>query len=52
MLLVFVNKERNEVLYATYDEDSAKQFYKYKKIKLAERYFDDVEIWEVVDYDD
>lgn len=47
MLFVFVNKERNEVLYATYNEDSTKRFCKYKKIKLAERYFDNVEIWEV-----
>lgn len=47
MLLVFVDKERTEVLYATYNEDSAKRFCKYKKIKLAERYFNAVEIWEV-----
>ena len=47
MLLVFVNKERDKVLYATYDEDSAKQFYKRKRIRLAARYFNDVEIWEV-----
>lgn len=47
MLLVFVNKERDKVLYATYDEDSAKQFYKHKRIRLAARYFNDVEIWEV-----
>lgn len=35
MLLVFVNKERDKVLYATYDEDSAKHFYKHKRIRLA-----------------
>lgn len=48
MLFVFVNKERDEVLYATYDEDIVKQFYKHKIIRLAARYFNDVEIYEVL----
>lgn len=47
MLLVFVNKERNKVLCATYNYHEAIDFVHEHKSQLAERYFDDVEIWEV-----
>lgn len=49
MLYVFVNKERNAVYYATYDKSSAKEYAMYKEIKFVARYFDDVEIYEVVE---
>lgn len=48
MLYVFVNKEQDTVYYATYDESSVKEYTRYKKIKLVARYFNDVEIYEVV----
>lgn len=49
MLYVFVNKERNKVYYATYDKSRAKEYAMYKEIKLMARYFDDVEIYEVME---
>lgn len=49
MLYVFVNKEQDIVYYATYNESSVKEYTRYKKIKLVTRYFNDVEIYEVVE---
>lgn len=49
MLYVFV--QGYDVLFVTYDRDSANQFSKYKSIRLRERYFNDVEIYEVLDND-
>lgn len=49
MLYVFVNKEQDEVYYATYNESRVKEYTRYKKIKLVARYFNDVEIYEVVE---
>ena len=50
MLYIFVNEERTEVLYATYDKQSAIRFCKYKQVSLATRYFSDVEIYAVKEY--
>lgn len=51
MLYIFVDSKRETVLYATYDYNMAKGFIKYKTVKLAVKYFDDVEIYEVLDND-
>lgn len=48
MLYVFVNKQRDKVWYATYNKADMKEFCRYKTVKLAARYFDDVEIYEVL----
>lgn len=48
MLLVFVNHERDKVYYATYDENRANEYRMFHKVKLVARYFNDVEIYEVV----
>lgn len=48
MLLVFVNKTRDVVVFATYDYDEAIDFVNKHKVKLAARYFNDVEIYEVL----
>lgn len=50
MLYIFVNEEQTEVLYATYDIQSAKKFCQYKHVELAARYFSDVEIYAVKEY--
>ena len=50
MLYVFV--QGYDVLFATYDHDTANKFCRFKTIRLRERYFDDVEIYEVLDNDD
>lgn len=49
MLYVFVNHEQDTAYYATYSESSVKEYTRYKKIKLVARYFNDVEIYEVVE---
>ena len=49
MLYVFVNKEQDKVYYATYNESRVKEYTRYKKIKLVARYFNDIEIYEVVE---
>lgn len=49
MLIVFVNHERDKIYYATYDENKANEYCIYNRVKLAGRYFNDVEIWEVVE---
>lgn len=49
MLFVFVNKERNKVIWATYDENRANEYRMFHKVKLGARYFNDVEIWVVED---
>lgn len=51
MLYIFVNEVRDQVYYATYNEDDAKQFCRYKNVKFAARYWDDVEIYEVKEID-
>ena len=50
MLYIFVNEEQTEVLYATYDIQSAKKFCQYKQVELAARYFADVESYAVKEY--
>lgn len=50
MLYIFVNEEQTEVLYATYDIQGAKKFCQYKRFELAIRYFTDVEIYVVKEY--
>lgn len=49
MLFVFVNHERDKVYYATYDENRANEYRMFHKVKLVARYFNDVEIYEVVE---
>lgn len=49
MLYVFVNKEQDKVYYATYDENRANEYRMFHKIKLVARYFNDVEIYEVLE---
>lgn len=49
MLYVFVDKERSIVFYATYNKEDTKRFAKYKTIKLASKYFEDVIIYEVIE---
>lgn len=51
MLYVFVNKEQTEVYYATYDHEMMQQFCRYRQIKLVARYFNDVEIYAVLEND-
>lgn len=52
MLYVFVNHERNKVLYATYDEDKAIDYAIFKDARFACKYFEDVTIYEVLYNDD
>lgn len=53
MLYIFVDNERCHVFYATYDEDDANKFMKNVETQFAARYWDDVEIYEVIEnYDD
>lgn len=53
MLYVFVDNEQCHVYYATYDEADARRFCRCTQCKLVARYWDDVEIYEVIEnYDD
>lgn len=48
MLYVFVDKEQAVVYYATYNEEEAKKYLKYKHFRLCGKYYDDVEIYSEV----
>ena len=53
MLYVFVDKEQRHVYYATYDESEANKIRQRLDTTLVVRYWDDVEIYEVIEnYDD
>lgn len=49
MLYVFVDEKQEVVYYATYNKENAERFTKYKQVKLKARYWDDVEIYEVIE---
>lgn len=48
MLYVFVDEKQEDVFYATYNKEDADRYAKYKTIELKARYWDEVEIYEVV----
>lgn len=51
MLYVFVNEKQDQVLYATYNTDDMEKYCKYKNVKLVTKYWNDVEIYEVKEYE-
>lgn len=51
MLYVFVNEKQDQVLYATYNTDDMEKYCKYKNFEFVANYWDEVEIYEVKEYE-